>query len=216
MTTRVPASAGPPREPGRALWGNLAVKASLIGLLLFAVVRDDLPRFQGKAMEGRALTYPLSALVVPMGWWVATRRRSADGASTLGPYPHAADILLVLPFLIDTGGNALDLYDTISWWDDLNHLVNWGILSAAFGQILVRRPLSAWITGGLVAGFGAATAILWEIAEYYTFVRGSPELATAYTDTLGDLGLGLAGSVVAAALTATLARRSRGDGSARG
>ena len=192
------------RDPAR--WLNVAVKAALIGLLLFAVVRDDLPQFQGKAMEGRALTYPISALVVPVGWWVATRRHRGAGSS-LGPYPHVADILFVLPFLIDVGGNALDLYDTITWWDDLNHLVNWAILSAAFGQIVVRRPLSAWTIGGLVAGFGAVTAILWEIAEYYTFIRDSPELATAYTDTLGDLALGMTGSVIAAILTATLIRR---------
>ena len=191
---------------------NVAVKAALIGLLLFAVVRDDLPQFQGKAMAGRALTYPISALVVPVGWWIVARRRHGPaGPPVLASYPHAADILLVLPFLIDVGGNALDLYDTITWWDDLNHLVNWAILSTAFGQIVVRRPLSAWTIGGLVAGFGAVTAILWEIAEYYTFTRDSPELATAYTDTLGDLALGLTGSVAAAALTAALARCSRPD-----
>jgi len=195
---------------GLGPWLNLAVKCDLIGLLLFAVVRDDLPQFQGKAMEGRALTYPISALVVPVGWWIAARRRrDADRSAALGPYPHAADILLVLPFLIDTGGNALDLYDAITWWDDLNHLVNWAILSAGFGQIVIRRPLSAWTIGGLVAGFGAVTAILWEIAEYYTFIRDSPELDTAYTDTLGDLALalGLTGSVVAAILTPTIIRR---------
>ena len=46
-------------------------------------------------------------------------------------------------------------------------------------------------------GFGAATAILWEIAEYLAFIRNSPELATAYRDTLGDMALGLAGSFLA-------------------
>jgi hypothetical protein len=43
---------------------------------------------------------------------------------------------------------------------------------------------------------------LWEFAEYFTFVRNSPELATAYTDTLGDLALGLTGSIIAAVLVA--------------
>jgi hypothetical protein len=41
-----------------------------------------------------------------------------------------------------------------------------------------------------------------EFAEYITFIRNSDELETAYTDTLGDLALGLSGSVVAAAVTA--------------
>ena len=179
-----------------AFWPNLAVKAALIGLLLFAVVRDDLEQFQGKAMAGRALTYPLAALVVPVGWWLARRRRGRLA------YPYAADILLVLPFLIDTVGNALDLYDTVEWWDDANHLVNWAILTLAAGHVLLRLPLGRWTTGALAVGFGATTAILWEFAEYFAFIRDSPELRTAYTDTLGDLALGLTGSLLAAAATA--------------
>ena len=57
------------------------------------------------------------------------------------PYPYAADILFTLPFLIDTLGNVFDLYDTIDWWDDANHFVNWGLLTAAFGQFLLRLRL---------------------------------------------------------------------------
>jgi hypothetical protein len=56
----------------------------------------------------------------------------------------------------------------------------------------------------LAVGFGAVTAVLWEFAEYVTFIRKSPELDTAYTDTLGDLALGLSGSVLAALVTARI------------
>jgi hypothetical protein len=59
----------------------------------------------------------------------------------------------------------------------------------------------------LVVGFGAVTAILWEIGEYFAFIRNSPELSTAYTDTLGDLTLGLSGATLAAALSAAAVRR---------
>ena len=192
-----PRSALPAAGRGRAalpaaFWLDLAVKAALVGLLLFAVVRDDLPQFQGKAMAGRALTYPLAALVVPVGWWLARRRRGRLA------YPYAGDLLLVLHFLIDTAGNALNLYDTVEWWDDANHLVNWAILTLAAGHVLLRLPLGRWTTGALAVGFGATTAILWEFAEYFAFIRDSPELRTAYTDTLGDLALGLTGSVLAA------------------
>jgi hypothetical protein len=199
-----------------ALGVDLAVKCALVGLLLFAVARQDLPQFHGKAMTGRALTYPLAALIVPAVWWWLRRRR---GRTT--PYPYALDVLLVLPFLIDTAGNAANLYDTISWWDDVNHLVNWGILTAGFGQLLVRLPLERWAAWGLAVGFGAVTAILWEFGEYYTFIRHSSELRTAYTDTLGDLALGLTGSAIAATLTVTVlwpresARRARRDLAAR-
>jgi hypothetical protein len=56
-----------------------------------------------------------------------------------------------------------------------------------------------WQLAVMVVGFGAASAIVWELAEYVAFIRDSPELATAYEDTLGDLALGTTGSVVAAA-----------------
>jgi hypothetical protein len=98
-----------------ALWLDLAVKAALVGLLLFAVVRPDLPQFEGKAMVARAFLYPISALIVPV-----------------------------------------------------------------------------------CSGFAEALG-----AEYFTSSGNSPELRTAYTDTLGNLALGLAGSTLAAALTVT-------------
>jgi VanZ family protein len=180
-----------------AFWLDVAVKASLVGLLVFAVARPDLPQFHGKAMLGRAFTYPIAALIVPVAWWLLSRSRRRE-------YPYALDVLLVLPFLIDVIGNAADLYDSIGWWDDLNHFVNWGILVSAFGQLLMRLRLERWIAAGLAVGFGALTAVLWEFAEYYTFIRNSPEVRTAYTDTLGDLALGLCGSVVAAVVMITL------------
>ena len=182
------------------MWLDVAVKASLVGLLLFAVARPDLPQFEGKAMTGRALTYPLAAIVVPLVWWW----RGRNGRRRPGQYPFELDTLLVLPFLIDVAGNAANLYDTIGWWDDANHFVNWAILVAAFGLLLVRLPVGRWEAFGLAVGFGCVTAVLWEFGEYFTFIRNSPELRTAYTDTLGDLALGLAGSVLAASLTVTL------------
>ena len=79
---------------------------------------------------------------------------------------------------------------------------------AASGQLLLRLPLGRINVAALAIGFGATTAVLWEFAEYVTFIRGGPEEETAYTDTLGDLLLGFSGSVVAALVTATvLARR---------
>jgi hypothetical protein len=174
-------------------WLDVAVKAALIGLLLLAVARPDLEQFEGKAMNARALFYPISTIVVPVGWWLARRR----GVKL--PYPYVLDILVVLPLLIDTAGNALNLYDTIDWWDDFNHFLNWGILTLAFGQVLLLLPVGKKAAAGLMMGFAALTAYIWEVLEYFTFVRNSPELATAYTDTLGDTGLALVGAAVATA-----------------
>jgi hypothetical protein len=153
-------------------------------------------------MTGRAIGYPLGALAVPAAWWLVSRRRGAPLR-----YPILVDILVVLPFVVDMAGNAANLYDTVSWWDDVNHLVNWAILVAGFTVLLLATSLDAWPIFGLGVGFGAVTAILWELLEYVTFIRNSPELRTAYHDTLGDLALGLCGSTIAAALVAGVGRR---------
>jgi hypothetical protein len=177
-------------------WLDVALKVGVVGQLLLAVARPDLSQFEGKAMEGRAIVYPLAILVVPVVWWLVARRRGARAG-----YPYDIDILWTLPFFIDVSGNSFDLYDTIAWWDDANHFVNWGILVAAFGRLLVRLPVGRLAAAGLAVGFGVLTAVLWEFAEYITFIRtNEEELRTAYTDTLGDLALGLAGSLAAAAV----------------
>jgi hypothetical protein len=180
------------REP--AFWLDVAVKLALVLLLAFGAF-SGLERFAGKAFGWRLVGYSLAAIVVPAIWILRGRRP---------PYPYTVDILFVLPFLIDTAGNAANLYDTIDWWDDANHFVNWGLLVAAFCQLLIRLPLGRLAGAAIAIGFGAVTAILWEFGEYFAFIRNSAELATAYTDTLGDLALGLAGSVVAAVVTYTL------------
>jgi hypothetical protein len=191
------------RAPSRSILSacNALLKLALLGLLAFAVARQDLPQFHGKSMTGRAIAYPVAAVIVPVAWWVVSRRRRVR-------YPVVVDMLVVAPFVIDMAGNAANLYDTISWWDDVNHLCNWAVLVSGFAVVLLSTSLDRWPLFGLAVGFGAVTAILWELLEYVTFIRNSPELTTAYHDTLGDLSLGLTGSVIAAALVARLGRRA--------
>ena len=180
-----------------ALWLDLAVKLSLVLLLAFGAF-SGLERFAGKAFGWRLVGYSMAALLVPAIWAVRGRRP---------PYPFVADTLFVLPFLIDTAGNALNLYDTIDWWDDANHFVNWAFLSGAVAVALLRTQIKRAELFALVVGFGGVTAILWELGEYFAFIRNSPELATAYKDTLGDLTLGLSGSTLAAAIAVTVLGR---------
>ena len=108
-----------------AFWLTLAVKAALVCLLVFGAF-SGLQQFEGKAFLWRLVTYPVAVLVVPIVWGMIDKR---------GSYPYTVDILLTMPFLIDTVGNTLDLYDTIGWWDDANHLVNWSLLSGAIGAL---------------------------------------------------------------------------------
>jgi len=183
------------REP--AFWLDTAVKLALVLLLAFGAF-SGLERFAGKAFGWRLVGYSIAALIVPAIWILRGRRP---------PYPYTVDILFVLPFLIDTVGNTLDLYDTLDWWDDANHFVNWALLTGAAAAAQLRTRVRTAELFALVVGFGAVAAILWEIGEYFAFIRNSPELATAYTDTLGDMSLGLGGSMLTATIAVIVLRR---------
>ncbi|HVX45509.1 MAG TPA: hypothetical protein VHC49_16580, partial [Mycobacteriales bacterium] len=135
---------------------DLLVKILLVGVLILARAEPDWSQFRGKAMATRSIVYPLVALVVPVVWWFRGRPR---------PYPYTVDTLLVAPFAIDTWGNAADLYNTISWWDDANHAVNWALLVGAICCGMRRAGLTGWINAALGVGSGAIAAILWELAE---------------------------------------------------
>ena len=189
----------------QALWLDIAVKVATVALLGFALVAPDLPQFQGKAFAGRAIAYPIALAVVPVAWWLLGRGHR--------PYPVAADVLLGLPFFIDMAGNALNLYDTVDWWDDANHLGNWALHTSAIVLLVSGwgwRPRAASIAAGIA--WAGATAILWELAEYFTFVPNSPEAASAYADTLGDLGLGLIGGSLAAVVVTWFVARPAAAG----
>jgi len=188
------------RRNRAAFWVDVAAKAALVALLVFSVTVPDASRFEGRAMTGRVLAYGIALLAVPIGWWLVQRRSTRRVA-----YPYALDILVVAPFLLDALGNGLDLYDSVRWWDDAAHFVNWVFLVAAFGLLLVRTPIGRLEAASLAIGFGAATAILWELAEYVASVHtGTEEKAMAYGGTIGDLALALGGSCLAALVIVTV------------
>ena len=54
--------------------------------------QPGMQQFQGKAMTGRALTYPIAIVIVPIGSWILHRSRPNLA------YPHILDMLLGLPF----------------------------------------------------------------------------------------------------------------------
>jgi hypothetical protein len=112
------------------------------------------------------------------------------------------------PFFIDVTGNTVNLYDTVAWWDDANHFLNWFLLCSGIGVLLLPARINpAWALGWLVAGLGALLAIGWELAEWYAFIRHGTELGTAYQDTLGDEALGSLGAGVAGLLVTRLGHR---------
>jgi hypothetical protein len=199
MTTMVARSAPEVNWPRHAA---LLAKALLFALLLSALIWPDLSGIKGKASTARLIVYPIGGMALPLWWWTYGRLRSRLHRT----FPWPADLLMTLPWLVDLIGNRLDLFDTVSWWDDAMHFVLWGFLTAGVLLAFAPRGLSRALTTFVALGFGATAAVVWELGEYITFVRTSPELQTAYTDTLGDLALGTLGALLAGLVVGHLLR----------
>jgi hypothetical protein len=195
MTTMVAATV-PAVRVNCVRYAALAAKILLFGLLLSALIWPDLSGIKGKATTARLIVYPLGAMVLSLWWWAYGQARS----KLHHRFPWQADLLMTLPWLVDLIGNRLNLFDTVSWWDDAMHFILWAFLTA--GVLLAFAPptLSRGLTAFVALGFGATAAVIWELGEYIAFIRTSPELQTAYTDTLGDLGLGTLGALLAGLL----------------
>lgn len=168
----------------------MGMKAAL-GLAFVVALTVPLDQLEGKGMAFRFPVFMLSAVLVPLAW----RRR-------FWPYPATADVLLVAPFLIDTLGNLVGLYDAYDATDDVMHTFNWVLLVAAFHAWRFRRSPDAgamskfevWLLG---AGIGALAIVGWEIAEWIVAETGAGGgLALTYDDTVGDLALSTAGGMI--------------------
>ncbi|MXY10497.1 MAG: hypothetical protein F4Z00_12675 [Acidimicrobiaceae bacterium] len=168
----------------------IGIKVAL-ALAFVVALTVPLDQLEGKGMAFRFPVFMLSAVLVPLAW----RRR-------FSPYPATADVLLVAPFLIDTLGNLVGLYDAYEATDDVMHTFNWVLLVAAFHAWRFRRSPHAgamsrfdvWLLG---VGIGALAIVGWEIAEWIVAETGAGGgLALTYDDTVGDLALSTAGGMI--------------------
>jgi hypothetical protein len=189
-------------------WIPAAILLLTVAQLAVAEWWPGIDRFADKAFGARLVAYPLLMLLAPAIWWLAerrpmnrtgTERPTADRPTDEQP-PYAAFSLVMLPFLVDVTGNSLDLYDSIVWWDDFNHYINWLFLLVGIGMLVADNVQPDWAMVVLVTGLGALLAIGWELGEWYTFIRHGTEIETAYEDTLGDMTLGTLGALCAALL----------------
>lgn len=180
------------RSRHRLAWLPALILVATVTQLAVAQFVPGIERFADKAFGARLVAYPVMMLLVPAVWWLVVGRRDTRAVP-----PYLAFALIMLGFLVDTTGNSLDLYDTVTWWDDMNHFVNWFFLLAGIGLIIARNVSPRWVRVLLVAGLGCLLALGWEVGEWYTFIRHGTELDTAYEDTLGDMVLGSAGAFLA-------------------
>lgn len=186
--------------PSSARAASITLKALLVGLLCLALVDPDSVNMRDKAAGARAVVYPLLSFTIPVVWFLQWRERTS--------FPWVADLMVTVTCFTDILGNWMNLYDSVVWFDDWMHFMNTGLLAAAV--VLVTMPRTTSFGRILERGLavGATGAIVWEIGEYYAFISNhSSEREFAYTDTLGDLGLGVLGAVVAAVAIRTSWRR---------
>jgi uncharacterized membrane protein YjdF len=184
--------------------GNVAVRLAFIVLMVASVIWRDLPQFADIAMQARWSTYPLALFVVPALWWFGLRRLPGPQ-----PYPHVADALVVLVFVVDLAGNAADMYRTYPWFDNLAHFTNPILATVAAVQLVSRLPVPRWQPLPLGVVLVIVLHTFWEIIEYWLMDYAMGELALTQHDTIQDLTYGLAGTLVGAAFAASWLRRSR-------
>lgn len=167
----------------------MGMKVALAAAFAVALV-VPLDHLEGKGMAFRFPLFMLSAVVVPLAW----RRR-------FSPYPATADSLVVAPFLLDTLGNLLGIYDSFDATDDVLHTINWVLLVAAFHAWRFRRT-GDWRDARLLgAGIGALAIVGWEIAEWIVAETGAGGgLSLTYDDTIADLALSTVGGAVGSGL----------------
>lgn len=190
----------------------LGAKVALAGLLLCGAIFPQVGGFAGKGMAFRLPLFLAPALIVPVRQWLR-RRTQSDSANRT--YPWALDAALTLPFLFDTFGNAVGLYDNVNATDDVLHFVNWVVLiggiTAAIGysstsnstpsDVSTGTPSTMtprWLVWWAGTGMGSMAIIGWEVGEYLVMQAGVGGLALTYGDTMGDLVLSSAGGALGA------------------
>ena len=169
---------------------DVLAKGLLVLLLLMVVIDPDSSNLRDKAAEARAIGYPLVSFTIPVVWLLFWKERAS--------FPWLADLMVTLTCFTDILGNRMDLYDTISWFDDVMHFANTGLLAGAVVLLTLHRSSSQLRVVERALAVGATGAIAWELAEYWAFISGHAERKFAYVDTLSDLGLGVLGSITMA------------------
>jgi hypothetical protein len=169
---------------------DIAAKTGLVLLLGLAMLVPGFGNMDGKGLVPRAIGYPVAAFAIPFVWFTWWRQRAS--------FPWTADFLVTFACFSDIFGNVMNLYDSVDSFDNIVHFVNTGLLTAAVILLTMHRSTSLGAVLERSLAFGVSAALVWEIAEYFAFLRWSPERLGAYADTLSDMSLGALGSVLAA------------------
>ena len=102
---------------------------------MLALLYPDQGNLRDKAAGMRAVGYPLISLTVPLLWWALWRDRIS--------FPWLPDLLITITCFTDVLGARMDLYDTVVRFDYRMHVMNTGLLAAAFVWLTLPRATLA-------------------------------------------------------------------------
>jgi hypothetical protein len=131
--------------------------------------------------------------------------------------PRVYDLAFVLALTLQAWGEALGLYDSITWFDNVVHftlpffaaptlyivLARIDLVPDPKDETHLRHYVGMWV---VAFAFGVALGGLWEIFEYASDNWLGSELQIDNTDTVGDLIADSLGSACGAALLVCWAR----------
>lgn len=171
---------------------NIFIKL-FIFIAFFVALTFDVQNLAGKGMGFRAPLFVGVLFVLP----------AVSKLKKWKKYPHMADIFITLPFLLDTVGNYLGLFNSFTYFDDLLHLLNWAFFIIAFHLLNPNKCKSYLFSFLLGAGLGALLIVVWELLEWLVSIDGLgavSDLQLSYEDTIGDLFLSTAGGILGSAI----------------
>jgi hypothetical protein len=182
---------------GRTAWAllgvglNVALRLVVVGVVTDALLHPEDGRYVGKGIGTRGLILVGASLLVP-ALQMTTRRGER--------YPLATDTLYLSIFALDMAGNYLDLYDRYARFDLVPHFHGTGAATIVLGSLL-RQPLLAGV------GLAQILHIGLEAQEYYSDVLFDLHNVRGTSDTVNDLLVGAAGSLVYAGIVHRLRHR---------
>jgi Predicted membrane protein (DUF2238) len=143
-------------------------------------------------------------------------------AARIANLPRLYDLAVIVALTFTQGGEALNLYDAIAWYDRVVHFVVPLLVSQIIYLCLARievmpdpsqETLPRHEAGMFVAVFalGLAAGALWEIFEWSSDGLFGSALSEGNTDTVGDLIADACGSLAGGALMVLWAKRGWGS-----
>ncbi|HWC27862.1 MAG TPA: hypothetical protein VG474_14830 [Solirubrobacteraceae bacterium] len=143
-------------------------------------------------------------------------------AARFANLPRLYDLALIVALAFTQGGEALNLYDALAWYDRVVHFLVPLLSSQVFYLCLARielmpdprqRTLPNHEAGMFVAVFalGLAAGALWEIFEWTSDGLFGSNLSEGNADTVGDLIADALGSLAGGALMVLWAKRGWGS-----